>query len=54
MLMDDESKVGVKRLCERFNNAAQKVGLQINEQITGYMDNRKKELGKLRIQDKLF
>lgn len=33
----DESQDGVKRLCERLNDAVQKVGLQINEQITEYM-----------------
>jgi len=33
----DESRDGVKRLCERLSDAAQKVGLQINEQKTEYI-----------------
>jgi len=37
IVLMDESQVGVKRLCERLNDAAQKVGLQINEQKTEYM-----------------
>jgi len=37
IVLMDESQDGVKRLCERLNDAAQKVGLQINEQKTEYM-----------------
>jgi len=33
----DESQYGVKRLCDSLNDAAQIVGLQINEQKTEYM-----------------
>ena len=37
IVLMDESQNGVKRLCERLNDAIQKVGLQINEQKTEYM-----------------
>jgi hypothetical protein len=37
IILMDESQDGVKRLCGRLNDAAQKVGLQINEQKTEYM-----------------
>jgi len=37
MVLMDESQGGVKRLCDRLNDAAQKVRLQINEQKTEYM-----------------
>lgn len=37
----DESQDRVKRLCERLNEAAQKVGLKINEQKTEYINIRK-------------
>ncbi|KAE9539532.1 hypothetical protein AGLY_004784 [Aphis glycines] len=37
IVLMDESQDGVKRLCGRLINAAQKVGLQINEQKTEYM-----------------
>lgn len=33
----DKSQDEVKQLCERLNDTAQKVGLQINEQKTEYM-----------------
>ena len=32
IVLMDESQDGVKRLCERLNDAVQKIGLQINEQ----------------------
>jgi len=37
IVLMDESQDGVKRLCDRLNDATLKVGLQINEQKTEYM-----------------
>jgi hypothetical protein len=37
IVLMDESQDEIIRLCERLNDAAQKVGLQINEQKTEYM-----------------